>query len=642
MRKFVFLFLVGLLVVGCSRYPADVEWALKLAGDNRSELEKVLEHYSKRQEDKLKLQSACFLIANMPYHYTVRDPLLDSFRVYVKHAEIDIHSWKNFQESYGTSKAGRKIEPDVQHVTSEYLIRNIDFSFRVWQEAPWGKQVSFETFCEDILPYRLNHEPLEYWKEDYYAIFQPVLDTMEHGNRLDEISMALVKNLTQQNWVWDMEFFPHGLGANALLHSRYGTCKEQAELVAYMLRSVGIPAGIDLMIQHPNHINQKHYWNYTHTVDGHFFGFDYAENIVVDGRWEHRKNGKIYRQCFALQKESLRVKDKDRYIPEGGLREVLLRDVSFEYNPDTHITVRLDEPGQFGRHDLAYLCVFNNRNWIPVAYSAPRKGMAEFRHVEPDILYQVRLITADKNRAASQPFILLGNENARYLDGDTGNRQTMTLLRKYRLPPVPPFYVQRAVGGKFQGANRPDFSDSVTLHTIPQPADLSWVIIEPERPEPFRYVRYLSAPGSSFNNMAEVIFYSAGARLQGEVIGTDSSQCAYPNDTKYAVFDGDPLTFFEALQPQIAWAGLKLDKPYRIDAIRYLFRNDDNNVRQGDTYELLYKSGGAWVSAGRQTADTTVLVYENIPSNTLYWLRNHTRGREERPFTYENGEQIWW
>ena len=91
-----------------------------------------------------------------------------------------------------------------------------------------------------------------------------------------------------------------------------------------------------------------------------------------------------------------------------------------------------------------------------------------------------------------------------------------------------------------------------------------------------------------------------------------------------------------------AWAGLALDSVYQIDVIRYIFRNDDNNVRKGDRYELLYLSGGRWLSAGIQTADTISLHYENVPSNTLYWLRNHTRGKEERPFTYEDGIQVWW
>lgn len=28
--------------------------------------------------------------------------------------------------------------------------------------------------------------------------------------------------------------------------------------------------------------------------------------------------------------------------------------------------------------------------------------------------------------------------------------------------------------------------------------------------------------------------------------------------------------------------------------------------------------------------------------NIMYWLRNLTRGREERIFTYEDGKQVWW
>ena len=222
------------------------------------------------------------------------------------------------------------------------------------------------------------------------------------------------------------------------------------------------------------------------------------------------------------------------------------------------------------------------------------------------------------------------------------NIQTMTLLRKFRMPPAPPFYTLRPVGGKFQGANRADFRDSVTLHVIQEPSYFNWVDVKPENPDRFRYVRYLSAPGVSYNNMAEVQFYSDGTRLQGEVTGTDGSHGDYPNDTKHAVFDGDPLTFFSALSPDSAWAGLELDKAYRISAIRYIFRNDDNGIRQGDMYELLYNSNGEWISSGKQTADSTLLLYENVPSNTLYRLRNHTRGREERPFTYENGIQVWW
>ena len=33
---------------------------------------------------------------------------------------------------------------------------------------------------------------------------------------------------------------------------------------------------------------------------------------------------------------------------------------------------------------------------------------------------------------------------------------------------------------------------------------------------------------------------------------------------------------------------------------------------------------------------------DNVPTNALLLLRNHTKGKEERIFTYEGGEQVWW
>ncbi|MGV8093923.1 MAG: hypothetical protein AB2L24_18840 [Mangrovibacterium sp.] len=65
------------LVCSCSPYPSDVEKALKYAGDNRGQLEQVLEHYSKTPADSLKLRAAQFLIANMPGHWSYNN---DTFK----------------------------------------------------------------------------------------------------------------------------------------------------------------------------------------------------------------------------------------------------------------------------------------------------------------------------------------------------------------------------------------------------------------------------------------------------------------------------------------------------------------------------------------------------------------------------------
>ena len=59
------------IISSCSdSYDRDIQYALDLAGDNRTELEQVLEHYSDEPE---KLAAARFLIENMPGHYSYAD-----------------------------------------------------------------------------------------------------------------------------------------------------------------------------------------------------------------------------------------------------------------------------------------------------------------------------------------------------------------------------------------------------------------------------------------------------------------------------------------------------------------------------------------------------------------------------------------
>ena len=78
-----------------------------------------------------------------------------------------------------------------------------------------------------------------------------------------------------------------------------------------------------------------------------------------------------------------------------------------------------------------------------------------------------------------------------------------------------------------------------------------------------------------------------------------------------------------------------------LDSIVFFPWNDDNFVLPGHTYELFYYDGG-WVSLGKQDSEDWQLVYEDVPTHALLYLRDHTAGKEERPFTYEQGRQVWW
>jgi len=115
-------------------------------------------------------------------------------------------------------------------------------------------------------------------------------------------------------------------------------------------------------------------------------------------------------------------------------------------------------------------------------------------------------------------------------------------------------------------------------------------------------------------------------------------------DTCYVnAFDGDALTNYCNWGKEYTWVGLEFDTPKRIEKIVYLPRNDDNCIRDGELYELFYWDN-KWVSLGQQTgsSETYKLTYKNAPVNALFLLRNLTKGAEERIFTYEKGEQVWW
>lgn len=89
-----------------------------------------------------------------------------------------------------------------------------------------------------------------------------------------------------------------------------------------------------------------------------------------------------------------------------------------------------------------------------------------------------------------------------------------------------------------------------------------------------------------------------------------------------------------------ALAKIMFDKP--VHNLFLIPRTDDNYIHPGDTYELFYHAGfDGWKSLGRKTAESSSINYK-VPLNTVLWLKNHTRGREERPFTIQGDWQVWW
>lgn len=124
------------------------------------------------------------------------------------------------------------------------------------------------------------------------------------------------------------------------------------------------------------------------------------------------------------------------------------------------------------------------------------------------------------------------------------------------------------------------------------------------------------------------------------MFGINDATGRYPLEN---VFDGDVLTFYNRWYPDGGWAAVEFEEPARISRVRFLPRNDDNFIREGEQYELFYWDNHRFASIARMEGNEEgVLHVDSVPAHALLLLRNLTKGIEERIFTYEKGEQVWW
>ena len=155
------ILLLTVLLISCSSMEDKrLDICLQAADSNAEELEKVLKHYEKEPE---KLKAVRFLLSNMLYNYAYTDGEIDSLKRVLTMAisQQGVLSREIRDKWKGIRYNKTQKELDIRKIKADLLIENIDLAFEVWERRPWSKHYSFEDFCDYILPYRLDNEPLE-------------------------------------------------------------------------------------------------------------------------------------------------------------------------------------------------------------------------------------------------------------------------------------------------------------------------------------------------------------------------------------------------------------------------------------------------------------------------------------------------
>lgn len=653
-RRLTFIVCFGVIsavlsFTSCVSDPTPLEKALDSAGNNRTELEKVLKHY---QNDSLKLRAAEFLIENMPFHYSYSGKELEKYHKYFKCFPPLAWRGPSFVRDSLLEKDG-SFDPhklhkvfDVETIKSDYLIRDIDFAFKVWREQPWGRHVSFDHFLEFILPYRIGTEELSEWREKLYDRYNPLLDSVrasaDSANVL-AVAQALMDSLSVGT-VYFTGLFPSGITVGPdLVDWRSGNCRELTDMATYVFKAVGIPGGCDKMLIRGDK-NVPHYWNFV--VDEHdstYFasvGAGSKTFAKADTYWDPK--GKVYRETFSLNRQITEDLEGDSTSVPPVFRKPLMRDVTAAYAGRINWSLRIPEDSLVmspREGEAVYLCLSTRGAWEPVGYGHFKDDTVRIDNVQGAVVFRLVLCRDGQLISLGEPFLLDKYSGAVRFFRPGKIWQKAVLFQKFKED-----FQAHMVGGVFEASNRLDFRNKDTLYVITErPPRLRNVVCFPDSGQTYRYIRYFGPPTRRCN-VSELIFYGAAADavpLSGQVISPPGVPEGRIVNQFKNVFDGDPYTSMDYREPSGGWVGLDFGHPVHIGKLVYMPRNRDNFIRIGDYYELFYATAKGWTSLGGQTAVSDSLVYE-VPDGALLYLCDYTRGSDDRIFEMVNGQQKLW
>ncbi|WP_274972570.1 hypothetical protein [Bacteroides fluxus] len=347
-----------------------LETALRQAGGNREELERVLSHY---QKDSLKYAAACFLIENMIGKGAIR---------YAKDETSGIYMQK-------------KPEPDLVHITASYLIENIELAFKARERYPWCRKLSFEKFCHSVLPHRLKQEPLERWRWFYYHRYKSVADSLAaSGASLKEVVFFMNARYGKK-YLREANEIPGDFSYQLIEELGGGTCDHLALNAVQLMRSIGIPLDLDILPCHGK-VNGGHSYNSFTDEHGHFVYFSPYEREPERNKWIAPL---VQRVCYERQPKS--EIDANRWNTQ--LSHQSLKAVTDRYYPCC--SIRIPVQGQIS-DSILYLTTYNRGTFKVVAQSRVTCGEAFFPALPQGLLYFQ--MTAGKNglNPMGDPFIV--------------------------------------------------------------------------------------------------------------------------------------------------------------------------------------------------------------------------------------------
>lgn len=545
-----------MLLWSCDR---ELQRAFENAGPNKAELKSVIRHY---RGDKEKTDAAKYLIRSAQYHGFV-----------------------------DTS--------DVQVLTGAYLIENIDSAFAAWKDSPYLQCLSYEEFCECVLPYK--------------AFAGQRVDDWKHRLRQREWS-CLESNVRQIDALrWEpnnaLNALRRVLPDSYEILSQDG-CYGTAEILNLFGRANGLPVVVDFVPAWPK-TNGYHCWNKCYYIN------DKASFK------ETTRYAKVFRKTFAPNPQLLAYQNEVGNIPSS-FHDMFCRDVTAEYTRTSSVSIPVNGAGKF-----AFLAVFNNDEWAPVDICEVKRRIARFDNVGRDVLYCVGYFDEyGIFKPAATPFYLDLKGEISCFDPWSESLTNVWLSRKFHALSHVTNTIKAIHGPSYVVAsNDKTFNDKVDTLAVISEASVFCGEIELSASKPYRYYR-LCSNLSSRTDFSEIIF------KKGHMI-------MHPMCSASNINDGDQLTNsgVDRTHP----VDFDMNRPETITSVIYYRRGDGNCVFPGEEYELYFWNTGGWTLWDNVVAESCWVVSDNVPSGALLYIKDISSGDQNGVFLWdESGKCPRW
>ena len=394
MRINVLLFAISGVLGFCTccyspSLPNDVEMSLALAND--SGLRHLLLDYQQNDEERFK--AACFLIANAKWHkfvggkcnYDVEiDKIIqrsDSLCFSSFQANFTdfndtfcLKSWLSDTLNHNEPKAcefnvpklcSNKLVTDIEVLDSAFVSEQIEYAFDLRDRYEHVRRLSFDDFCEYVLPYRgVSDFPFLYTNEQLANHFSAFLN--QAGGNATAAVVLYNNYLKWVNAVNGNYPLAYSTGLPELLFKNKRNCVDKVHFATLALRSAGFPIAIEFNMAY-RAAPFRHFMCALLDSSGEFMPFNAEKGIPEKDNSRFVSCLNIYRLSFSAQSNTpYFMRGEDEYLPIE-FYSPCIKDVTDEYMDVVSLKYALKNKST--ENKLAYLATINTHGLLtPVTW----------------------------------------------------------------------------------------------------------------------------------------------------------------------------------------------------------------------------------------------------------------------------------